>query len=146
MEFHCNLCSVRLNTFEDPPLPDSAKGFFADCKKHIFCESCKEKIKPQCLICKEPAEFMEIRKNMRTEYRFYFKSLVNIGQLLNSVENFQEVQENVPFKKLQSIQDKVMQETDEIAEKQKELDRERGKNLRKQHYLKGMQERLSEYR
>lgn len=89
---------------------------------------------------------MEIRKNMRTEYRFYFKSLVNIGQLLNSVENFQEVQENVPSKKLQSIQDKVMQEVDEIAEKQKELDRERGKNLRKQHYLKGMQERLSEYR
>lgn len=140
MEFFCNLCSVQLNIFEDPPLPYSAKGFFAECTKHIFCESCKEKIKPQCLICKEPTKFVEIQKNMETYYRWYFESLVNVDQVRNSVENFQDFHRTFPSRMIQPMRIQIKRLADEIAEKQKSLDRDRVELFRKENILKQFEE------
>lgn len=143
--FHCNACMRRLDLFGNPSLPGHTKSFFSECK-HVFCERCKERFKPQCRICKKSAKFTEIRKEMPIHLRWFFEPLTKISEAQQNAIEFQKRQENGAFQKLNSNIDRLIWETKEIAEKQQKFERKYNEMLRKYRVFKFLDERLTEYR
>lgn len=106
--FYCNFCLNPLKLFQAKTTDSFStspqiKSYVTNCQ-HTFCQTCKEKCRPKCVICGNMCKLMQIDDSMPFHLRLLFQPMPATNNLASSVSKFRARQELLTNNKLKQME------------------------------------------